>query len=348
MQIFTHSILKWYSLNKRFFPWRETKNPYYIWLSEIILQQTKTTQGLPYYTKFIDNYPTIEHLAKASEQDILKLWQGLGYYSRARNLHYTAKYIVDELNSKFPNTYKNLIQLKGIGDYTASAIASICFNEKEAVLDGNVFRILARYFGIYTDISSGNGKKEFKSIAIELLPNKNFGDYNQALMDFGATQCTPKNTNCHTCILNKTCFAFVNNEVTKLPVKKKKITVKKRFFNYLVLIDTHHKTILTIRSNKDIWQNLYEFPLQESNKNISKNNLLSEINSSDYKNIAIQEITKYNENPIIHKLSHQHIHTTFWILKTKNTLKNSKSFSEIKKLPVATLTHNFIESFTNS
>ncbi len=335
-------------IKQTFFPWRETKNPYYIWLSEIILQQTKTTQGLPYYSIFINNFPTIEQLAKASEQDVLKLWQGLGYYRRARNLHFTAKYIVNELQGEFPNTYKNLIQLKGIGDYTASAIASICFDEKEAVLDGNVYRILARYFGIYTDITSANGKKEFKSIAIELLPNKNFSNYNQALMDFGATQCTPKNTNCYTCILNKTCFAFKNNEVTKLPVKKKKITIKKRFFNYLVLIDKHHKTILTIRSNKDIWQNLYEFPLLESNKNISNNNLLSEINSSNYKNIAFQEITKYNENLIIHKLSHQHIYTTFWVLKTKNTLKNSISFSEIKKFPVVTLTHNFIESFTNS
>jgi len=347
MKNFSDNILKWYSLHKRSFPWRETKNAYLIWLSEIILQQTKTEQGLPYFQKFINTYPTIYDLAKASEQDVLKLWQGLGYYSRARNLHHTAKFIAYNLNGKFPDNYKDLMQLKGVGDYTASAIASICFNQKEAVLDGNVFRVLARYFGIETDIASGNGKKEFKNLAQELLPDTDFAAYNQAVMDFGATQCTPKKTNCTSCILQNSCFAYLNNKVSILPIKKKKNSVKKRYFNYIIFLDKQNNTLVYQRKNKDIWQNLFEFHLIEDSKPLKTAQILQSLKTTKHvKNIL--GFSKFNDKPIIHKLSHQHIHTTFWIAQVKILPKNSIPFIAIKDYPVSTLTHNFVESFINS
>lgn len=348
MKKFSKTLLKWYTINRRDFLWRETKEPYNIWLSEIILQQTKTEQGIPYYEKFIKKYPTIKELALADEQEVLKIWQGLGYYSRARNLHHTAKHIAFNLNGVFPRTYKDLINLKGIGDYTASAIASICFNQKEAVLDGNVFRVLARYFGIYSDISSGNGKKEFKTLALKLLPEDNFSDYNQSLMDFGAIQCTPKKTNCNTCPLNESCFANLNNEVDRLPVKKKKNNIKKRYFNYIVYLDVNNNTLIYKREQKDIWQNLYEFFLIETPKKTNEKIILNRINQSKTVKITKQELSKYNTTQTIHKLSHQHIYTTFWIVKLNDTLTDSISFKELKSFPVATLTDNFIESFTNS
>lgn len=348
MNSFSSKILKWYSQNRRDFPWRKTKNPYKIWLSEIILQQTKTEQGLSYYQKFTITYPTIFDLANAQEQEVLKLWQGLGYYSRARNLYQSAKYIAFNLNGNFPNNYNDLIQLKGVGDYTASAIASICFNEREAVLDGNVFRVLSRYFGIKTDISSGKGKKEFKKLALQLLPKEDFADYNQALMDFGAMQCTPKKTNCTSCILKDSCYAFLNHQVDKFPFKKKKNPVKKRYFNYLVILDANNKTLFKKRTKKDIWQNLYEFPLIESEKKITLKMLKNKIRELNFLNTQQITIALYNETEIIHKLSHQHIYTSFWIIHTPEILKNSYSFKDIKSFPVATLTHNFIEFFTNS
>jgi len=347
MNNFTLKIIKWYDQNRRDFPWRKTKNPYHIWLSEIILQQTKTEQGLSYYKKFVANYPTITDLANAQEQEILKLWQGLGYYSRARNLHQTAKHIVFNLNGKFPDNYNDLLQLKGVGDYTASAIASICFNKKEAVLDGNVFRVLARYFGIKTEISSGNGKKEFKKLALKLLPKKRYADYNQAIMDFGAIQCTPKKTNCTTCVLKDSCYAFLSRQVENFPVKKKKNPIKKRYFNYLVVVDANNKTIFKKRTKKDIWQNLYEFPLIETEKKINLDKLKNKLKDTNILNFNQFSITIYNKSEIIHKLSHQHIHTTFWIVKTAEILKNGYSFNKIKTFPVAILTHKFIETFTN-
>ena len=191
---FSKKLILWYLAHKRDLPWRTTAIPYYIWLSEIILQQTRVEQGLPYYQAFVTEYPTVDNLANASEEEVLKLWQGLGYYSRARNLHATAKYISNELNGIFPISYKELIKLKGVGDYTASAIASICFNEATAVVDGNVYRALARYFGIFTPINTSLGTKEFKNLAQQLIDVDNPGDHNQALMEFGARQCNPKSS----------------------------------------------------------------------------------------------------------------------------------------------------------
>ena len=225
--IFSKTLIRWYSKNKRILPWRETKNPYYIWLSEIILQQTQVKQGLPYYESFVTSYPTVFDLANAEESDVLKLWQGLGYYSRARNLHASAKHIAYDLNGVFPDTYKDLLKLRGVGDYTASAIASICFNEATAVVDGNVYRALSRYFGIDTPINSSKGQKEFKALAQELIDIKKPADFNQAIMEFGAIQCKPKNPECSACSFRNSCVAFGNNRVSDLPVKIKSAKAKK-------------------------------------------------------------------------------------------------------------------------
>ena len=216
---FSKTLINWYSANKRNLPWRETRDPYSIWLSEIILQQTQVKQGLPYFNSFLAEFPTIFDLAKVEESKVLKLWQGLGYYSRARNLHATAKYIANELQGEFPNNYKALLKLKGVGDYTASAISSICFNEVAAVVDGNVYRVLSRYYGITTPINSSKAIKEFKFLAQKLIDKERPAEFNQAIMEFGAIQCKPKNPNCSLCPLNSSCFALQKNIVAQLPVK---------------------------------------------------------------------------------------------------------------------------------
>ena len=231
-------------------PWRNTIDPYHIWLSEIILQQTRVAQGLPYYERFIATFPTVQDLAAASQEEVLKLWQGLGYYSRGRNLHETAQYITQELGGKFPGTYKELLKLKGVGDYTASAIASISFNEVSAVVDGNVYRVLSRVYGIETAINSTAGQKEFKQLAQELIDTKQPATFNQAIMEFGAIQCKPQNPYCLHCIFQEQCVAFRTNKIAVLPVKLKKTKVKKRFLNYLVFISLDQKTIVHQRTGK--------------------------------------------------------------------------------------------------
>lgn len=337
-------IITWYGQNKRDLPWRATQNPYYIWLSEIMLQQTRVEQGLPYYLKFVEKYPSVFDLANASEEEILKLWQGLGYYSRARNLHETAKKVAFDLNGDFPNNYKELKKLKGIGDYTASAIASICFNEPEPVVDGNVYRVLARYFGVDTPINSTEGIKYFKSLAAELLDVKDPGTYNQAIMEFGAKQCKPQSPNCEICNLQQKCVAFLQDRVSELPVKLKKGKLKKRFFNYLVITDDK-KTILQQRVKKDIWRNLYEFPLIETSAEIN----IEELETND----AFLKITKghsyevslFNETSKVHKLSHQHIYTRFWIVTLQSVLEEGISVNKVTNYPVPVLIANFVEDF---
>ncbi|MGY8943774.1 MAG: A/G-specific adenine glycosylase, partial [Flavobacteriales bacterium] len=258
---FSNTLIYWYLQNNRELPWRKSKNPYFIWLSEIMLQQTRVAQGLAYYLKFTTSFPTVFDLAKADESTVLKMWQGLGYYSRARNLHFSAKQISKELNGVFPSTYEEIIKLKGIGDYTASAISSICFNEPTAVVDGNVYRVLSRYFGINTPTNSTLGIKEFKTLAQTLIDTSQPGTYNQALMDFGALHCKPQNPLCETCPFSDSCVAFEKKLTKELPVKEKKIKVRKRYFNFLVIKTDAHKTILTERKGKGIWQGLYQFPL---------------------------------------------------------------------------------------
>lgn len=341
---FSNTLIYWYLQNDRELPWRKSKNPYFVWLSEIMLQQTRVAQGMAYYLKFTETFPTIFELANADESTVLKMWQGLGYYSRARNLHFTAKHVANELNGVFPSTYKELIKLKGIGDYTASAIASICFDEPNAVVDGNVYRVLSRYFGIKTAINSSAGIKEFKILAQSLLDTSQPGTYNQAIMDFGALHCKPQNPLCETCPFADSCVAFEKKLTKELPVKVKKIKVKNRYFNFLVIKTADQKTILSERKGKGIWQGLYQFPLIESDKIIDKDDLIA---SEEFIQLFPDEttISLFNKKEIVHKLSHQHLYTQFWIVETE-TLKNATiNWTEIKKYPVPVLIANFLEEY---
>ena len=343
---FSNKLITWYLQNKRDLPWRNTSNPYHVWLSEIILQQTRVAQGLPYYEKFVEAYPTVHDLAQATEAEILKNWQGLGYYSRARNLHATAKNISEDMNGIFPQNYRDLLKLKGVGDYTASAIASICYDHPEAVVDGNVFRVLSRVFGISTPINTSAGQKQFKELAQQLIDPKYPGTFNQAIMEFGARYCVPQNPNCEDCIFANSCVAFGEKKVAELPVKIKAKPVRKRYFNYLVILSENEKTFLQQRRGKGIWQKLYEFPLIESAEIIDLHVLKSipqfELLTQD---ITIDSITLYNEKPIIHKLSHQHINTHFWILETSENTEGYIPISEIQTYAVPVLIENFVTEF---
>jgi A/G-specific adenine glycosylase len=337
----------WYLQNGRSLPWRETKDPYRIWLSEIILQQTRVAQGLPYYLKFIEAFPKVQDLAEAPEEKVLKLWQGLGYYSRARNLHYTAKYIVDQLDGIFPNTYKTLLQLKGVGDYTASAIASICFDQPTAVVDGNVYRVLSRVFGIKTPINSSPGMKEFKNLAQLLIDPKQPGTYNQAIMEFGAQHCLPQNPKCTGCIFSARCKALATGEVNSLPVKLKKTKIKKHHFNYIIPVSKDEKTLLEQRTGKGIWENLYQFPLVESSSEVDTQGLLT---LDDYRTLSkrldISSVVAYNEEPIVHKLSHKHLYTRFWIAEVSELKEEGIPYHKAQQYPVPVLLGNFISEFS--
>jgi len=260
---FQKELIKWYKINKRELPWRNSTDAYVIWLSEIILQQTRVEQGLPYFNKFLENFPTVETFAAATENQVLKLWQGLGYYSRGRNMLFTAKQVVAQHKGVFPLNYKELIKLKGIGDYTAAAISSFANNESKAVLDGNVYRVLSRYFGIEEPINSTIGKKIFAELAQSLIANQDAATYNQAIMEFGALQCKPKSPRCESCPLRIDCYALKNNKVDVLPVKLKKVKVRERWFNYFVALGEPY--ILTKqRKAGDVWQQLFDFPLIET------------------------------------------------------------------------------------
>jgi len=340
----SNRLIYWYLQNDRDLPWRKTSNPYFIWLSEIMLQQTRVAQGISYYLLFTKEFPTVFDLAKADESKVLKLWQGLGYYSRARNLHFSAKYIANELNGVFPDSYEEIKKLKGVGDYTASAISSICFQLPEAVVDGNVYRVLARYYGIATPINSTKGIKEFKELAQSLIDKKRPGIYNQALMDFGALHCKPTNPLCTSCIFNDSCVALEKKLVKELPVKEKKLQVRKRYFNYLVVVSEDNEMILNKREGKGIWQGLYEFPLIESEKLIDQ----SELKNFDSYNELIPSgsgITLFNEKEVVHKLSHQHLHTKFWIVRIKKFENPQIMWSQIIKYPVPVLIANFLKEF---
>src|SRR5687768_10822903 len=273
---FSDKVAEWYKTNKRDLPWRETKDPYKIWLSEIILQQTRVNQGMPYYYKFIETFPTVHDLACASEQSVLRLWQGLGYYTRARNLHKCAKVVASRFNGEFPNNYKDLLQLPGVGEYTAAAIASFSFNEPVAVLDGNVFRMLSRYFGIEVEINTLEGKRIFSKLANELIHKKRPDLHNQAFMEFGALHCVPKNPPCSTCAFQATCYASLHGRQTELPRKMKKKAARKRYFYYLVFRqgDT---LLMQKRTAKDIWHGLFDFHLIEKNKPIKIEEILNEL-----------------------------------------------------------------------
>lgn len=344
---FSSKILGWYAKNKRELPWRSTSDPYKIWLSEIMLQQTRVAQGMPYYLRFVEVFPTVYDLADSNEANVLKLWQGLGYYSRARNMHTTAKTVVNDFGGKFPGTYSELIKLKGVGDYTASAIASICFDEAVPVVDGNVFRLLSRYFGVDLPINNTRGVKYFKRLAKEVMDSNNIRDYNQAIMEFGAMQCTPKNPVCDKCPLNDSCKALKDKKVDKLPLKLSKPKIRIRHFNYLVPFEKNgdgSKTLLEQRKGKGIWQNLYQFPLMESDKEVTAiENFYHFLKKYGIDKSA--KMAPYNEKPIVHKLSHQHLYTKFWIVETKAKIPNGIATDALNEYPVPVLIADFINAF---
>lgn len=327
---FADTLLKWYALNKRDLPWRHTQDPYKIWLSEIILQQTQIIQGLAYYNKFIKTYPTVKHLANAKEDDVLKLWQGLGYYSRARNLHGAAKHIVSVHNGKFPNSYADIIALKGVGNYTAAAIASFAYNLPHAVVDGNVYRLLSRVFGIKTDITSTKGKHQFQELANTLLDVKQPAIYNQAIMEFGSQQCKPVNPNCAECVLNEKCYAYAHHKVGMLPVKLKKTAIKNRYLNYFLIIDKKGAVITQQRIKKDIWQGLFELFLIETDKETDLKQLLKDKNLKAILSDSFH--VEKGHKHFKHILSHQHLFTNFYIIKFNGVFPKKYSSTSIKKL----------------
>lgn len=307
---FSSELFKWYSENKRNLPWRNTRNPYLIWVSEIIMQQTRVEQGLPYYHRFISAFPDLNSLANAPLDEVLRLWQGLGYYSRARNMHQAAKQVLEDFNGEFPSTFTEIIKLKGVGKYTASAIASFAFGEYTPVVDGNVIRLTSRYLGVYEDVSKkANAKKIEDFVLLEIKKVKTPDIFNQAIMEFGALFCTPQNPNCNKCVFKNNCRAFIDDKVNVTPLAKKTIIKQKRFFNYLYFNILKNKVLYTLvskREQKDIWQDLYELPLLEQEK-VKKSDIINffQILTSSEKDIKKQ--TK-----IIHQLSHRELHISFW------------------------------------
>jgi A/G-specific adenine glycosylase len=302
------ALIDWYHRNGRNLPWRNTRNPYHIWLSEIILQQTRVEQGRPYYEKFISTFPDIVALANSKEEKVLKLWQGLGYYSRARNLHKAAKLVASLHKGVFPSDYESIRALPGVGDYTAAAIASFAYNLSYPVVDGNVYRFLSRLFGIQTPIDSTAGKKEFLAVAQELIHDAPPHDFNQALMEFGALVCTPKNPECEPCIFRSSCVARKKKLTEQLPVKRKKQQVRDRYFHYIVLRDGNN-IYLRQRTEKDIWQQLWEFPMVETKKRLTPESLLKEAGHYFRTNAAVMS---GNIQTARHQLSHQTLHAAFY------------------------------------
>ena len=337
----------WYNDNKRDLPWRDISDPYRIWISEIILQQTRVNQGLGYYTRFIERFPNVAMLAKADEDSVLKYWQGLGYYTRARNLHKAARQIMTEFNGIFPTEYNNIVKLSGIGEYTAAAISSFAFDEPYAVVDGNVYRVLSRLFGIQTPIDSSAGKKEFALLAQDLLSKSHPGLHNQAVMEFGALQCVPVAPDCGICPLQSVCMAFENNSVSILPVKSQKKKPTNRYFNYL-FIRCAENTYLQKRIVKDVWQNLFEFPLIESEQLLST----AELADHDYFKSMFNDIDEVNihkiSNPMKHILSHRVIFAQFFSITISKETEYLKQFvrvplNEIDRYAVSRLMELFLE-----
>lgn len=304
MAHFADSIIEWYSNHQRDLPWRNTKNPYFIWLSEVILQQTRVNQGLNYYLKFMTLFPAVSDLAAAPEDLVLKTWEGLGYYSRARNLHAAAKHIVQYHNGVFPTTYQDILALKGVGEYTAAAIASFAFDLPYAVLDGNVQRVISRYFGILTPIDTSEGRKEITFALESVFDSERPALFNQAIMEFGALQCVPAHPNCETCPLMLHCEAYQKRKVAALPIKSKKTKIRPRYFYYL-LPENGDAVYIHKRQENDIWNGLYEFPLIEASENLSFSDLEQQI-LEDF-HAAIRAVSPSKK----HVLSHQHIFISF-------------------------------------
>jgi len=301
------SLQLWFKKHQRSLPWRKTADPYKIWLSEVILQQTRVDQGMPYYERFTETFPTISHLASAPDSQIMKLWQGLGYYSRARNLLLTARIINDRYKGRFPSDYQQIRNLPGIGDYTAAAITSFAYNQPYAVVDGNVSRVLSRHFGVIEPIDSHKGKKIIAKLASEELDLSNPGNHNQAIMEFGALQCKPVNPGCEVCPLVVSCVAFSKGLVGLLPVKSKSIKIRNRYFNYL-LIRYNDSIYIKQRGPGDIWQNLFDFPLIETESAATVDEIMMSKKWQSFFGKTIIHINEITEQKV-HKLSHQHIYT---------------------------------------
>jgi len=351
MEVFAKRIIKWYKENRRDLPWRNTKEPYFIWLSEIILQQTRVEQGIDYYYRFIEAFPSITELAEAEEEQVLKLWQGLGYYSRARNLHTTAKNIVENYKGVFPKEHSKILALKGVGQYTAAAIASFSFGQNYPVVDGNVFRVLSRVFEIKTPIDSTSGNKEFYALAGLLMQNVEPDTFNQSIMEFGALQCKPKAPACNKCTLSDICLAYEKNLINELPVKSKSIKKRDRYFNYFI-VEHNGALLLKKREEKDIWQSLYDFPLLETDILVDETEVLE---SKEWRNsFGKQEYIINSVSKIVkHVLSHQQIHARFWEISTNGPLpRNTKLFKEsiiikkheLKKYPIPRLLEKYLIS----
>lgn len=345
MENISSKILGWYRQNKRELPWRETNDPYQIWVSEIILQQTRVSQGYEYFLRFMERFPNVEALASASEDEVLKYWQGLGYYSRARNLHQAARTIAETNN--FPKTYEEVRTLKGVGDYTAAAICSFAYNMPYAAVDGNFYRIISRLWEIETPIDSTVGKKLFFRMANELLDKKVPGEFNQAMMDFGSLQCTPLNPNCQQCPLAETCMAFLSGSVHDFPIKQHRTKTKDRYFNY-IYVRAGIYTYLNKREENDIWRNLYELPMIETDHNVGEEEF--------YKLPHLKEMIKAEEDPVFkcilkgikHILSHRIIHATFYEVTLPEDTRSFSQFlrireDELEKYAVPRLVSIFFE-----
>jgi A/G-specific adenine glycosylase len=343
---FSEKLVEWYHEHKRELPWRDTTDPYKIWLSEIILQQTRVNQGLPYFLKFVGKFPDVQSLASASEEEVLRLWQGLGYYSRARNLHKCAKQVVSSDGGQFPARYHDLLELPGIGEYTAAAIASFSTKEKVAVVDGNVFRVLSRIYGESLPVNSTQGKKRFNQIASELIPDQSPDIYNQAIMEFGALWCTPKTPKCSECVFSKQCIASVNSLQHELPVKIKQRASRKRFFNYFV-VKKGDSLLMKKREGRDIWNGLYDFYLVETTKMrkpkelIASDSFLSRLTAG---NPTISQDYK-------HTLSHQTIISKFVMIDIdQNSLVEEEPLkyfttARIHDLPKPVLISQFLKDY---
>lgn len=342
---FSVKVAEWYAQNKRNLPWRETKDPYRIWLSEVILQQTRVNQGLPYYLNFIETFPSVEDLAKAPEQKVLRLWQGLGYYTRARNLHKCAKEVIAKHNGIFPTRFELLKTLPGIGDYTAAAIASICFNEPVAVVDGNVYRVLARIFGLETPTNTPEGKRVFFELANRLIPHTSPDLHNQAVMEFGALFCTPKNPNCSSCVFNATCVANKNSLQEVLPVKNPLKKIRKRYFYYFV-IQKGKSYLMKKRNEKDIWHGLYDFYLVEKSRTYNPEKLFRE--NGELKKLSKGKKIIATSGVYKHILSHQIIYSRFIQIKLDESPSVNGSglklysLKKVKELPKPVLISRFL------
>jgi len=341
----SHILTRWYNENKRELPWRDTTDAYIIWISEIILQQTRVDQGYAYFNRFIKSFPTVGLLAGADESEVLKLWQGLGYYSRARNLHAAAKMIMNEYDGVFPEDYNDVLRLKGVGEYTAAAIVSFAYNKPYAVVDGNVYRVLSRVFTIDIPIDSTKGKKMFAQLATSLLDEDNPGIHNQAIMEFGALQCVPVSPDCANCPASQMCLAFAHNNVSSYPVKEGKQKIRSRYFNYLD-IHCNNEMFLRKRTSKDIWQSLYELPLIETKENLPFDELET---SEDFKTLlgSTEDIHVTCVAQMKHVLSHQLIYATFYRVDVKRIILNDEYLriktEDVDKYPVSRLVHKYLE-----